>query len=172
MYTLKTAIKEVSIIAAIIIGLSACVSTAQVKDGAEISANAYIANESVRIANATLGGFAVNQEAITELNQWQSEFDQAIKDGAVIAKVDYFYNWGLSIYVPLRAEAIDRQDELSPLQLDMLLLLDKQLMSLSDKIVAFKTDESNVDAVQAVRSVSEILSFTKTVLQLYGVVAI
>lgn len=154
------------------LSLTACVTTEQVKDGAEISANAYIANESVRIANAAIGGFAVNQEAINELNKWQSEFDQSIKDGTVITQVDYFYNWGLSIYVPLRAEAIERQDELSPLQLDMLLLLDSQLMSLSEKVIAFKADQNNVDAVQAVRSVSEILSFTKTVLQLYGVVAI
>lgn len=154
------------------LGLSACVSTEQVKNGAELSANAYIANESARIANAAIGGFAVDQASIAEFEKWQLEFDQSVKDGTVVGKVDYFYNWALGFYTPLRAEAIERQDELSPLQLEMLLLLDKQLMSLSDKIVAFRSDQSNVDAVKAVSSVNEVLSLTKTVLQLYGVVPI
>lgn len=149
--------------------LTACVTTEQATDATEISVNAYIANEAVEVVQATVGGFSVNQGTIAELDNLQEDISEALQGGNAILQVDSFYSRAVDIYAVLHGEAVDRKGELTTLQLDMLIVLDKTLISLDDKIKAFKENKNNAELINTTETVLEVLGTAKTVLSLYSI---
>ena len=149
--------------------LTACVTTEQVKEGTEISVNAYIVNEAVDSVQSSLGQYSVNQETIKQLDELQVDISDALKGGDAILKIDGFYQRGVEIYNVLNAEAMERHDELTPAQQNMLRVLNVAIINLDTKIKAFKENENNKEIVESVESMVDLIGTAKAVLSIYKV---
>jgi hypothetical protein len=149
--------------------LSACVTTDQTTDAVKITAQAYIANESIDAAQVVIGQYSVNQDTLKAVDDWQARLETALKDGTAISKMNQFRSEGVVYYEALKSEAVERQSELSATQLSMLNILDSAIVSLDKNITLFIEDENNAELIDSVTELSEVILTAKTILSIYGI---
>lgn len=162
--------KKTLLSACIVLGLSGCVSTEQSIDIVEISTQAYIANEAIDVAQAVVGYYSENQDALEALDAWQEKVKEGLKDGTAVLNAEVLHKEGVAIYTIFKEEAVAKSDSLDPAQLSLLTALDNTLISLDTKIKTFLAKDDSVGLVSSVVEVSEVLSTAKTVLSIYTTV--
>lgn len=118
------------------LALTACAVTTPV----EIIGGTVLVSDNIDSMQVDIGEYSENQDIIKELDELQAEILTAISTGDGAIDVNLYYDRALFIYAVLKAEAVDRHDEMTQNQWARLSALDNQLVALNDKVLLFKQD--------------------------------
>ncbi|AUR87154.1 coil containing protein [Vibrio phage 1.097.O._10N.286.49.B3] len=128
------------------------------KQATHIRGDITVVSENVDKVHTSIGEYSNNQEVLAELDELQESLLAALDGGPELLNLDIYYAQATDIYHVLKAEAVERDSELTDAQRRELQVLDAQVLHLNEEVVQFKEDTFLLDKLGLVRYLVEFTS--------------
>ena len=137
------------------------------KQAAYIAADTIVLSNEVDKVQSSLGEYSNNQDTLAELDELQDGLIAALQGGSELLNLEVYYAQATNIYNVLKAEAVERDNELSDTQRKQLAILDAQVARLDEEILTFKEGIPSVDSIALAKDILGLTSQAVTIVKFY-----
>ena len=137
------------------------------KQAAYIAADTIVLSNEVDKVQSSLGKYSNNQDTLAELDKLQDGLIAALQGGSELLNLEIYYAQATNIYNVLKAEAVERDNELSDTQRKQLAILDAQVARLDEEILTFKEGIPSVDSIALAKDILGLTSQAVTIVKFY-----